>query len=74
MTAVIDRQHVKAIYFSEPGGVLFACATDPPGLAADEPPERAVTTVKRSRTCRRRSADRADQTPEPGTRRIGGGS
>lgn len=38
-TEVIDRQYFNAIYFREPGGVLFEIATDPPGFAADEPAE-----------------------------------
>jgi glyoxalase family protein len=33
---VIDRQYFNAIYFREPGGVLFEIATDPPGFAVDE--------------------------------------
>ncbi len=37
VTPVIDRQYFKAIYFREPGGVLFEIATDPPGFAIDEP-------------------------------------
>jgi glyoxalase family protein len=36
-TPVIDRQYFNAIYFREPGGVLFEIATDPPGFAIDEP-------------------------------------
>jgi glyoxalase family protein len=36
-TPVIDRQYFNAIYFREPGGVLFEIATDPPGFATDEP-------------------------------------
>jgi glyoxalase family protein len=36
-TPVIDRQYFTAIYFREPGGVLFEIATDPPGFAIDEP-------------------------------------
>jgi|APEBP8051073178_1049388.scaffolds.fasta_scaffold00013_390 glyoxalase family protein len=36
-TPVIDRNYFNAIYFREPGGVLFEIATDPPGFAADEP-------------------------------------
>jgi glyoxalase family protein len=35
-TPVIDRQYLNAIYFREPGGVLFEIATDPPGFAVDE--------------------------------------
>jgi glyoxalase family protein len=36
-TEVIDRQYFNAIYFREPGGVLFEIATDPPGFTVDEP-------------------------------------
>jgi glyoxalase family protein len=36
-TQPIDRQYFNAIYFREPGGVLFEIATDPPGFAVDEP-------------------------------------
>lgn len=35
-TPVIDRNYFNAIYFREPGGVLFEIATDPPGFAIDE--------------------------------------
>jgi glyoxalase family protein len=38
-TPQIDRQYFNAIYFREPGGVLFEIATDPPGFAVDEPAE-----------------------------------
>ena len=38
-TPVIDRQYFNAIYFREPGGVLFEIATDQPGFATDEPAE-----------------------------------
>ncbi len=37
VTEVKDRQYFKAIYFREPGGVLFEIATDGPGFATDEP-------------------------------------
>ena len=39
VTPVIDRQYFDAIYFREPGGILFEIATDPPGFATDEPVE-----------------------------------
>ncbi|MEL7114704.1 MAG: ring-cleaving dioxygenase [Pseudomonadota bacterium] len=39
VTDVINRQYFNAIYFREPGGVLFEIATDPPGFAVDEPSE-----------------------------------
>jgi glyoxalase family protein len=39
-TPVIDRQYFNAIYFREPGGVLFEIATDNPGFAVDEPWKR----------------------------------
>jgi glyoxalase family protein len=37
VTAILDRQYFKSIYFREPGGVLFEIATDQPGFATDEP-------------------------------------
>jgi glyoxalase family protein len=40
VTPVIDRCYFHSIYFREPGGVLFELATDPPGFATDEPPEK----------------------------------
>lgn len=42
-TEVIDRQYFNAIYFREPGGVLFEIATDPPGFAVDEPADALGT-------------------------------
>ncbi|MCA0946817.1 ring-cleaving dioxygenase [Salipiger pacificus] len=46
VTPVIDRQYFNAVYFREPGGVLFEIATDPPGFAVDEPPEALGTTLR----------------------------
>ena len=40
VTPVLDRQYFHSIYFREPGGVLFEIATDEPGFAVDERPER----------------------------------
>ena len=40
VTPIIDRCYFHSIYFREPGGVLFELATDPPGFATDEPPEK----------------------------------
>lgn len=37
VTPPVDRRYFRSIYFREPGGVLFEVATDPPGLAVDEP-------------------------------------
>lgn len=36
-TRVMDRQYFQAVYFREPGGILFEIATDGPGFAVDEP-------------------------------------
>jgi glyoxalase family protein len=36
VTAVMDRQYFRSIYFREPGGVLFEVATAGPGFATDE--------------------------------------
>ena len=40
MTSVLDRNYFRSIYFREPGGLRFEIATDPPGFAVDEEPER----------------------------------
>ena len=39
VTEVKDRNYFNAIYFREPGEILFEIATDPPGFAHDETPE-----------------------------------
>lgn len=39
-TPVTDRQYFNAVYFRELGGILFEIATDPPGFANDEEPDR----------------------------------
>ncbi|WP_324754184.1 ring-cleaving dioxygenase [Roseovarius sp. Pro17] len=46
VTPQIDRQYFNAIYFREPGGVLFEIATDPPGFAIDEPMETLGQELK----------------------------
>jgi glyoxalase family protein len=46
VTPQIDRQYFNAIYFREPGGVLFEIATDPPGFAVDEPVETLGQALK----------------------------
>jgi len=45
VTPVIDRWYFKSIYFREPGGVLFEIATDGPGFAVDETPEKLGTSL-----------------------------
>lgn len=39
-TKIKERQYFKALYFSEAGGMLFEIATDLPGFAVDEVPEK----------------------------------
>ncbi len=46
VTDPIDRQYFNAIYFREPGGVLFEIATDPPGFTADESPDSLGQALK----------------------------
>ncbi len=46
VTAVLDRNYFRSIYFREPGGVLFEIATDPPGFAADEDPDHLGENLK----------------------------
>ncbi len=40
VTPIRDRQYFRSIYFHEPGGVLFEIATDTPGFAVDESPDK----------------------------------
>ena len=44
-TPVIDRFWFKSVYFPEPGGVLFELATEGPGFAVDEDPQRLGETL-----------------------------
>lgn len=39
VSPVMDRKYFHSIYFRERNGVLFEIATDPPGMAVDEPAE-----------------------------------
>lgn len=57
VTPVIDRQYFNAIYFREPGGVLFEIATDPPGFATDEPESELGTRLMLPPQHERRRAD-----------------
>jgi glyoxalase family protein len=41
-----DRDYFRAVYFREPGGLLFEIATDAPGFAADEPAEALGRALK----------------------------
>lgn len=45
VTAVRDRNYFNAIYFREPGHILFEIATDPPGFAHDESLETMGTAL-----------------------------
>ncbi|UOY91218.1 ring-cleaving dioxygenase [Ectobacillus sp. JY-23] len=40
VTPIVDRQYFNAIYFREPGAILFEIATDPPGFLHNEPFEQ----------------------------------
>ena len=71
-TSVIDRQYFNAIYFREPGGILFEIATDPPGFAVDEPARgarRPPDAAAAARTPAR--AARADPAADPRAGRRG---
>jgi len=39
-TTIIDRHWFHSVYFRSPGGVLFEIATDGPGYAVDEDPDK----------------------------------
>lgn len=45
VTEIIDRNYFHSIYFREPNGVLFEIATDGPGFAIDEAPDRLGTKL-----------------------------
>lgn len=44
-TPVIDRQYFHSVYFMTPGQILFEIATDQPGFAVDEHPDRLGETL-----------------------------
>ncbi len=46
ITPIVDRCYFRSTYFREPGGVLFEIATDGPGFAIDESPERLGETLR----------------------------
>jgi glyoxalase family protein len=46
VSPVMDRKYFHSIYFREPGRVLFEIATDPPGMAIDEPKDRLGETLQ----------------------------
>jgi catechol 2,3-dioxygenase-like lactoylglutathione lyase family enzyme len=46
ISPVMDRSYFHSIYFREPGGILFEIATDTPGFATDETPERLGTGLQ----------------------------
>jgi catechol 2,3-dioxygenase-like lactoylglutathione lyase family enzyme len=46
VTAQMDREYFRSIYFREPGGVLFEIATDPPGFTVDEPLDKLGQSLK----------------------------
>ena len=41
-----DRNYFRSVYFRAPGGVLFEIATDGPGFAVDEAPDRLGEALK----------------------------
>jgi glyoxalase family protein len=43
VSPVMDRKYFHSIYYREPGNILFEIATDPPGFAVDEEPEKLGT-------------------------------
>lgn len=45
VSAFMDRDYFRSIYFHEPGGVLFEIATDTPGFATDEAVDRLGTSL-----------------------------
>src|SRR5690625_500520 len=46
VTELRDRNYFNAVYFREPGEILYEIATDPPGFAHDESYETMGEEVK----------------------------
>ncbi len=46
VSPVMDRNYFHSIYFREPGHVLFEIATDPPGFAVDEAPDKLGQSLR----------------------------
>jgi glyoxalase family protein len=72
VTPVVDRQYFRSIYFREPGGVLFEIATDPPGMAWDEPVESLGSRLRLPTWLESRRSEVEAALPElvlPGNRR-----
>ncbi len=46
VTPIRDRLDFRSIYFNEPGGALFECATDEPGFTVDEPEDSLGASLK----------------------------
>ena len=46
VTEIKDRNYFKAVYFKEPGTILFEIATESPGFLIDEPLETLGTALK----------------------------
>lgn len=63
VTEVKDRQYFKAIYFREPGGVLFEIATDGPGFDVDEPMTALGESLKLPPQHEARRAELKDRLP-----------
>ncbi|SHE34150.1 glyoxalase family protein [Seinonella peptonophila] len=45
-TDQVDRQYFLALYFREPGGILFEISTDSPGFTVDEPIDQLGRNLK----------------------------
>ncbi len=73
VTPVIDRQYFDAIYFREPGGVLFEIATDPPGFTTDETVGELGTNLKLPPQYEEHRADLERTLPELSLPVVGGG-
>jgi glyoxalase family protein len=52
-----DRDYFRAVYFREPGGLLFEIATDDPGFAVDEPAASLGQALKLPRFLEPRRSD-----------------
>ena len=64
----MDRHYFKALYFREPGGVLYEISDDAPGFTVDDPVEdlgRRIILPPRLEPQRERIEARLTPLPDP---------
>jgi glyoxalase family protein len=71
-TEILDRNYFKALYFHEPGGILFEVATDEPGFTVDEKESELGTTLMLPNWLEPKRAELEDQLQQVTVRQMEG--